>query len=136
MPQTRQEYVSNLRHLTDMRELVRSTCRSYWGADTEPAIAELELAVTEAASNIIRHAHRGMASLPIEMVIEADPEQVSVTLYHSGPAFDPASAPPPVFNGSREGGFGLYLIRQSVDDVRYWCDEQGRQAIRLLKRHP
>jgi anti-sigma regulatory factor (Ser/Thr protein kinase) len=69
--------------------------------------------------------------------VEADAEQVSVTLCHAGKPFDPEAAAPPVFDGSREDGFGLYLIRQSVDEVRYGQDDKGRCLIHLVqKRKP
>jgi anti-sigma regulatory factor (Ser/Thr protein kinase) len=39
-----------------------------------------------------------------------------------------------VLDGSQESGFGLYLIEQSVDDVRYYGDARGRNCIALVKR--
>jgi anti-sigma regulatory factor (Ser/Thr protein kinase) len=57
-----------------------------------------------------------------------------VTLRHDGEPFDPASAPAPSFDGSREGGFGLYLIRECVDEAHYGQDEQGRCVLRLVQR--
>ena len=52
---------------------------------------------------------------------------------HLGDSFDPASVPPPAFDGSRETGFGVYLIASSVDDVRYSRDERGRNCVALTK---
>ncbi len=57
-----------------------------------------------------------------------------MTLWHGGRGFDPQAAPPPVFDGSRESGFGLYLIQQSVDDVQYFREEHGRHGVRLIKK--
>ena len=42
----------------------------------------------------------------------------------------------PSFDGSEDGGFGVYIIRQSVDDVRYDRDERGRNCITLTKMRP
>ena len=42
-------------------------------------------------------------------------------------------SPPPALDGSRESGFGIYLITKSVDDVRYSRDERGRNCIALVK---
>ncbi len=55
-------------------------------------------------------------------------------LHHLGPSFDPSEVPLPAFDGSRESGFGIYLIAKSVDEVRYYRDERGRNCIALTKR--
>ncbi len=54
-------------------------------------------------------------------------------LHHLGDSFDPAAVRPPVFDGSRESAFGVHLITESVDDVRYSRDERGRNCIDLVK---
>lgn len=99
----------------------------------EEGIAQLELAVTEAASNIMRHAYRGRADQPLRLVAEAFPDRVVIQLFHHGEGFNPTMVKPPVFDGSREGGFGLYIIAHSVDDVRYVQDEQKGHCIYLVK---
>ena len=30
-----------------------------------------------------------------------------------------------MFDGTQEGGFGMYIISQSMDEVRYYRDEAG-----------
>src|SRR5262245_2666107 len=129
MVQMRQEFVSDLRLLAEMRTFVREGCRRAWGVEGDhDALHQLDLAVTEAATNSIRHAYRGEPGRPIEMVFESDGDRVCVGLFHEGEEFDPGEAPPPAFDGSREGGFGLYLIQQAVDEVRYFRDERGRNG--------
>ena len=60
-------------------------------------------------------------------------DRISIRLYHLGDPFDPTSVPQPRLDGSQESGFGVYLITQSVDVVRYYRDEQGRSCIALTK---
>jgi len=136
MVQVRQRYTSNLQHLSQMRGLILQVCRDIWCpvADAQ-ALHQLELAVQEAATNIIRHAYRGQPDQPIQLILEADPEQICVGLHYQGPPFDPTSVPPPVFDGSRQGGFGVYLIGQLVDEVSY-SHEEGRSGVRLVKKRP
>jgi len=69
----------------------------------------------------------------VEVAVAADADRVCVTLSHQGKPFDPDAVAPPAFDGSRECGFGLYLIRQAVDELTYFQDERGRHAIRLVK---
>ena len=122
----------------DLAELprVRAFCRAAaLEALDEEGLAQLELAVTEAASNIIRHAHRDRAGERIR--IEADgattPGRVSIRFRYGGEPFDPAAVPPPAFDGTREGGFGVYFIAQSVDSVRYTRDQAGHNLLTLEK---
>ena len=61
------------------------------------------------------------------------PTSVSIRLHHLGDPFDPSTVPPPALDGSQESGFGIYLITQSVDEVRYYRDERGRNCIALVK---
>jgi serine/threonine-protein kinase RsbW len=137
MVQMKQDFPSDLRQLAEMRAFVREGCRRAWGLEGDhETLHQLDLAVTEAATNIIRHAYRGQAGRPIEFVLDADDTQLRVGLFHEGEEFDPEDAPPPTFDGSREGGFGLYLIKQAVDDMRYFRDEHGRCGLHLIKKRP
>ena len=89
--------------------------------------------MNEAASNIMKHAYHGRADQRIQLEAEAFPGRVSIRLHHLGDSFDPAAVSPPALDGSRESGFGIYLITKSVDDVRYSRDERGRNCITLVK---
>jgi serine/threonine-protein kinase RsbW len=137
MAHLKRDYSSDLGHLANMRAFLREVCRGAWDAPAdEEAIAQLELALSEAATNVIRHAYGGKKDLPIEMVLDVTADQVCVALYHQGEDFDPKAAAPPSFDGTREGGFGLFLIAQSVDEVRYFEDDRGWQAVRMVKKRP
>ena len=39
-----------------------------------------------------------------------------------------------MFDGSRDGGFGVYIIAHCVDEVRYVHDERGENCIYLVKK--
>jgi PAS domain S-box-containing protein len=125
---------SDLNDLGRARAFVREFCETVPGGPLdEGEIAGLELAVNEAASNVMRHAYHGRTDQRILLDAEAFPDCVSIRLHHFGDAFDPTTAPAPALDGSRESGFGLYLISKSVDAVRYSRDERGRNSIALVK---
>jgi sigma-B regulation protein RsbU (phosphoserine phosphatase) len=129
------EIHSDLKELRRAREFARTFCCNLPGARLdEDRIAELELALNEAASNIMKHAYHGRADQWIHLEAEAFPGQVSIRLHHLGDPFDPSAAPPPPLDGSRESGFGVYLITKSVEEVQYYRDERGRNCIALVKR--
>lgn len=128
------ELRGNLDELSRAREFVRTFCRNLPGAPLdEESVAGLQLAVNEAACNILKHAHKGQADLPIHLEADAFDGQISLRLHHFGDPFDPSTVSPPVLDGSRESGFGVYLISRSVDEVRYYRDERGRNCIVLVK---
>ncbi len=125
---------SDLKNLRRIREFVRDFCRSPRAPQLDPDnTAALELAVNEAASNIMKHAYHGRPGQSIHMDAEAFPGRVAIRLYHFGDPFDPSKAAPPSLDGSRESGFGAYIINQSVDQARYFRDERGRNCVSLVK---
>ena len=127
---------SDLRELSRAREFVRNFCGALPGSPLdENRVAELELAVNEAASNVMKHAYHGRADQRISLEAEAFPDHVTVRLHHLGDSFDPSTVPPPSLDGSRESGFGVYLLASNVDDVRYYRDERGGNCIALVKKH-
>lgn len=128
------EIGSDLNELRRAREFVRESCRTVSeGLLDQDQVALLELAVTEAASNIMKHAYHGRTDQRIQLEAEVWPDRVAIRLHHLGDSFDPTVVPSPAFDGSRESGFGIYLIAKSVDDVRYSRDERGRNCIDLVK---
>jgi len=127
------EIRSDLKELGRAREFVRTFCRHLPSPVNEDSVGALELAVNEAASNIMKHAYQGRTDQWIEIEAEAFESHVSVRLHHLGDPFDPSATSQPVFDGSQESGFGIYLITQSVDEVRYYRDERGRNCVALLK---
>jgi sigma-B regulation protein RsbU (phosphoserine phosphatase) len=128
------ELCSDLSELRRARAFVRDVCSALPGTPLAAnRVAELELAVNEATSNIMKHAYHGRTNQRIHLEAETFPDQVVIRLNHVGDPCDPASVAPPALDGSHESGFGLYLITQSVDDVRYYRDARGRNCMALVK---
>ena len=129
------EISSDLGELARARAFVREFCQAIpGGALPERSTEELDLAVNEALSNIMKHAYRGRTDQSIQIGAEAGLDGVVFRLHHLGEPFDPAAVSPPAFNGSRENGFGVYMIAHLVDEVRYLRDERGRNCILLVKK--
>ncbi len=128
------EVISAPSQLAPIRAFVRAFClATATPALDEESVNALELAANEAASNIIRHAYQGRTDQPIRIEAEGHPDSVSLSFWYGGQAFDLARVKPPAFDGSREGGFGVYIIAQCVDEVRYSQDSSGRNCIHLVK---
>jgi sigma-B regulation protein RsbU (phosphoserine phosphatase) len=128
------EVLSDLSELGRIRDFVRSFCSDRLSpAMSEVRVSQLELAVTEVASNIMRHAYRGRTDQLVQISVEAFADRVWLRLSHTGETFDPKAVGPPAFDGSREGGFGVYIVAHSVDEVRHGRDDRGRNCISLMK---
>jgi anti-sigma regulatory factor (Ser/Thr protein kinase) len=69
----------------------------------------------------------------VQISVEAFADRVWLRLSHTGETFDPKAVGPPAFDGSREGGFGVYIVAHSVDEVRHGRDDRGRNCISLMK---
>jgi sigma-B regulation protein RsbU (phosphoserine phosphatase) len=130
------EIRSDPSELCRAREFVRGVCHGAPGSPLESdTVSALELAVHEAAVNIMKHAYHGRSDAWIHLDGDAFPGHVAIQLHYLGDSFDPAAVSPPAFDGSRESGFGMYIISRSVDEVRYYRDQRGGSCVELVKNH-
>jgi serine/threonine-protein kinase RsbW len=129
------EATSDATKLPLIRTFVRTFCQDLAVRILdEESLSQLELAVTEAASNIMRHAYQGRTDQRIQLIADAFTDRIVVRLFHRGVSFDPTTVRQPSFDGSREGGFGVYIIAHSVDEVRYGRGEEGDNCVCLVKK--
>ena len=75
----------------------------------------------------MRHAFNGRSDQRISWTPRSSADRIVLRLHHLGQSYDPEAVRPPAFDGSQDGGFGMYIVSQSVDEVRYHRDERGRR---------
>lgn len=92
-----------------------------------------ELSVVEAFENCIRH---GGATDPIRLSAEICTSWIRFEILYAGQEFDPASSALPHWDGSRESGFGIYIISSFMDEFRQSQRADGLNTISLLKYLP
>lgn len=92
-------------------------------------VYDLKLAVTEAVTNAIRHAE--VESFEIEYV--ARPRTVEITVRDAGEGFDAGdlSTTP-----DSQGGFGLAVIGNLVDEVILDSTGKGGTELKMVYRSP
>lgn len=97
-------------------------------------VADLSLAVTEICTNIVRHGYRGGTAGDIEVRVSTEDDAVHVTILDRAPPFVPEviQAPPP--GALAEGGYGLALARDMVDEIRFQPAPGGGNRTTLIKR--
>jgi len=107
------------------------------GLDAQ-AIYAIQLAVDEACSNIIEHAYGGEGRGDIQCVCTINRVGLTVTLRDQGAPFDPSSIPDPdlysPLEERREGGWGLYLMRQLTDELRFESIPGTGNVLTMIKR--
>lgn len=101
------------------------------------AIMQVNLALEELVVNAIDHGYPDGRSGTIDVLIEADAEQIRICIEDDGDAFDPFSLPPPDLSQAIEdrpiGGLGIYLVRSYMDSYSYDY-AHGRNRVILGKR--
>lgn len=89
------------------------------------------LAGFEAATNVLRHAPMPLSDAILHCRIEESETSLTLSMYHVGDPYQPETRMPD-FSGDSEGGFGLYIIRNSVDE--FVTDAPARGVCRTLLR--
>ena len=102
--------------------------------DSSELSRRLQLAVHEACANIVDHAYRDgrTGRIRISLTVTTSPRRLIVDLHDTGEAFDPSTVPPPNLEEGQVHGYGLYLIRQVMDEVVYY-PERGNNRWHLVK---
>lgn len=125
---------NSLRELQRVRQFVRTVAKMLFKkAISETSVEQFELAVNEVVTNIIRHAFSDKSEHLIELVAGKSIDELQISLVYGGEKFDPQNVPPPSFDGSRDGGFGLFIISNCVDRVIYSHD-LDKHTISLTKK--
>ena len=99
----------------------------------EPAlVADLKLALTEACSNVVRHAYNEQRSGEVEVRYELDDDKLSVEVVDEGIGFDPEAVVAAAGDELDEGGLGISIIRAIVDELDIRSSGSG-SSLRFTK---
>ena len=94
-------------------------------------VRDVKLAVTEACSNVIEHAH---SSERYELEFSVEGDLCEMRIIDAGTGFKPAAnggaQPPP----AAENGRGLHLIGQLVDEATFDSAPEKGTVVRMVKR--
>ena len=124
--------VSDPRWLRLARSIVNSCCREFGisKADSRAIVS----ALNEALTNVMRHAYRGDRTRPILIACRRVGAGIELEISDHGREFDPVTHPSPPPDELRVGGRGLFLIRESVDELRYFRDGDWNRL--RMRKHP
>lgn len=92
----------------------------------------LILAAVESLTNILRHAKHPSPSAAIHCRIETLGHAIKVDFFYVGQPFTPRDDEPD-FSGESDGGYGLYIVKNSVNKVEYLSPMCGVCCIHLVQ---
>jgi serine/threonine-protein kinase RsbW len=93
---------------------------------SDEVLADLKLALTEAASNSVRHAYADSNSAGVvEISSRLLPDRLVIEVTDEGEGFDPADAHGPADELS-EGGLGIAIIKAVADDFEIAAQPGGK----------
>jgi len=104
----------------------------------EAAVYAVELAVDEAATNIIEHGYGGESNRKICCSCETLGNGIKIVLQDNGQKFDPESVPEPSFHGKSienvtPRGLGLFFIKKMMDEVQFEFTQDRGNRLTMIK---
>jgi serine/threonine-protein kinase RsbW len=101
-------------------------------------VAKLELAVDEACTNVIEHAHHGDRSKDVLVRAEFDEKTLRIEVVDSGEGFDPArlsdASVERLVHDRASGGLGYRVMKTLMDEVSYEITPGVDNRLRMVKR--
>ncbi|MBD2313906.1 anti-sigma regulatory factor [Desertifilum sp. FACHB-1129] len=96
----------------------------------------LRLALVEAYSNVVRHAHRDQPNLPVSIRLELKSRDIALEVWDHGKGYDLATYLPPNPEEKQEGGYGWLIMNRLMDRVEYRLQIDGRNCLKLEANLP
>lgn len=91
----------------------------------------LRLALVEAYSNVVRHAHRDQPNLPILIRLELKDRDLALEIWDHGKGYDLSTYLPPSPEDKQESGYGWLIMNRLMDRVEYRLQVNGRNCLKL-----
>jgi serine/threonine-protein kinase RsbW len=139
MKKRTQKYKLKIPSITENLQLIREfiiKIAEKAGFDQERQ-EQIALAVDEACTNVIKHAHKFDARRMIDIQILVDAQKISITITDRGRGFNAAKLKDPDLQKfareSRHGGLGIYLIKTLMDEVQFTYDPGVKNQVQLTK---
>ncbi len=97
-------------------------------------LSVLELVVSEACTNAVQHSSVS-GEKGVIMQVSLDEEQIIIKVKDFNKPFDFDGIKEPDLNSHPENGYGIFLMRSFMDEMKY-THELGWNCITLVKKKP
>ncbi|MGZ8173607.1 MULTISPECIES: ATP-binding protein [Methylobacter] len=104
-----------------------------FSGDREALAYHLNLVLTEATVNAIKHGTLTNPGDTVRITINIQENELNIKVYDHGQGFDLESVPLPDFDHPKEGGMGIFFIRTLMDSVTY--TRQGDCNVLEIIKH-
>ncbi len=101
----------------------------------EERIEDLKTAVSEACLNAIEHGHKMDASMKVGIVLDVEEMNLQVTVQDKGAEIGLVETPnidDKVEGKSDRRGWGIFLIKNLVDEVNFETTPEGGNLVRMI----
>jgi len=124
---------SDLRFLTVAEDWLFSTLKIQLGNDIDwtRQTIRLRLALVEAYSNVVRHAHRDQPNLPLILKLEFRDRELSLEIWDRGAGYDSSNYLAPAPEDKQEHGYGWLILNRLMDRVEYRLQIDGGNCLTL-----
>lgn len=98
----------------------------------EEILFDVRLSLEEAVINAMKYGNNFDKDLPVAINYSLEGDRLEITVRDRGKGFDHTGIPDPTLNNNilKQGGRGLYLIRNLMDEVRF--NDRGNE-IKMIK---
>lgn len=99
----------------------------------EDCVGQVELAVTEACTNVLRHVQE--TDVEYEVSVSVNETQCDIRVLDAeGKLFDHAAHGHEQANLEAEGGRGIFLMRAMVDELKFVSEPENGSVVHLVKK--
>ena len=103
----------------------------------EEGADQISLAVDEACTNVIKHAHKFNARRMIDLAVIYDKKKIEIIITDKGKGFDPQKLPKPdlsrYIHEAKMGGLGIHLMKTLMDEVNYSFNPGVKNQVSMIK---
>lgn len=135
----KQKYRLKVSSITENLEIIREFINriARKAGFSEEGADQIELAVDEACTNVIKHAYHFDSKRMLDISVLVDKEKIEIIVTDKGSGFDPDQLAPPDIpkyaHEARVGGLGIYLMKTLMDEVSYSFNPGIKNTVSLVK---
>lgn len=129
---------SKLENLPKISQFIDQTMQELNIQQTK-TIHAIQLSIAEACTNIIQHAYQNKSTekILIQCKLSKTKDQFEVHITDWGKPFNPTAIPKPdtqsKINQRKEGGLGIFLMKQYMDKIKY-ASNQNKNKLVMTKK--
>lgn len=101
----------------------------------ESTLFDIRLSLEEAIINAMKYGNNFNKDLPVSISYSLTADKLQITVRDRGKGFNHSSVPDPTLNNNilKQGGRGLYLIRNLMDEVKFNDSGNEIKMVKFLK---